>query len=114
MNAGARNRFVLDCGRNFDTRETTAQTSCSTLSVKILPNFSPYLEANWVYNTKDYGARWGEVESYQEGADSQAEVKLGAETFFTDAFSGYAQLRLNWGGEGYSRKEGSLGLKYRF
>ena len=93
---------------------TTRLGARVTLETSGATNFSPYLEANWVYNTKDYGARWGDVESYQEGAGSQAEVKLGAETFFTDAFSGYAQLRLNWGGEGYSRKEGSLGLKYRF
>lgn len=93
---------------------TTRLGARVTLETNGATNFSPYLEANWVYNTKDYGARWGEVESYQEGAGSQAEVKLGAETFFTDAFSGYAQLRLNWGGDGYSRKEGSLGLKYRF
>lgn len=95
---------------NITTRlgaRLTMETSGST-------NFSPYLEANWVHNTKEYGVQWGEAESYIEGTQNQAELKFGAETFFTDSFSGYAQIRANWGGDGYNRQEGSLGLKYRF
>ena len=67
-----------------------------------------------MHNTKEYGVQWGEAESYIEGTQNQAELKFGAETFFTDSFSGYAQIRANWGGDGYNRQEGSLGLKYRF
>lgn len=93
---------------------TTRLGARFTLETSGETNFSPYLEANWVHNTKDIGARWGDVTSYEEGADNQVEFKLGAETFFTDAFSGYAQIRANWGGDGYNRQEGSLGLKYRF
>jgi len=93
---------------------TTRLGARFTLETSGATNFSPYLEANWVHNTKDIGARWGDVTSYEEGADNQAEFKLGAETFFTDSFSGYAQIRANWGGDGYNRQEGSLGLKYRF
>lgn len=93
---------------------TTRLGARVTLETSGATNFSPYLEANWVHNTKDIGARWGDVTSYEEGADNQAEFKLGAETFFTDSFSGYAQIRANWGGDGYNRQEGSLGLKYRF
>lgn len=95
---------------NITTRlgvRLTMETSGAT-------NFSPYLEANWVHNTKEYGVQWGEAESYIEGTQNQAELKFGAETFFTDSFSGYAQIRANWGGDGYNRQEGSLGLKYRF
>lgn len=105
-------------GKNMDIygqhNITTRLGARFTLETSGETNFSPYLEANWVHNTKDIGARWGDVTSYEEGADNQVEFKLGAETFFTDAFSGYAQIRANWGGDGYNRQEGSLGLKYRF
>ena len=93
---------------------TTRLGARFTMETSGATNFSPYLEANWVHNTKDYGAVWDDVESYVEGAGNQAELKFGAETFFTDSFSGYAQIRANWGGDGYNRQEGSLGLKYRF
>ena len=93
---------------------TTRLGARFTMETSGATNFSPYLEANWVHNTKDYGASWGEVESYVEGEGNQAELKFGAETFFTDAFSGYAQIRANWGGDGYNRQEGSVGLKYRW
>ena len=93
---------------------TTRLGARLTMETSGATNFSPYLEANWVHNTKDYGAVWNDAESYIEGAGNQAELKFGAETFFTDSFSGYAQIRANWGGDGYNRQEGSLGLKYRF
>lgn len=93
---------------------TTRLGARFTMETSGATNFSPYLETNWVHNTKDYGAVWDDVESYVEGAGNQAELKFGAETFFTDSFSGYAQIRANWGGDGYNRQEGSLGLKYRF
>lgn len=93
---------------------TTRLGARLTMETSGATNFSPYLEANWVHNTKEYGVQWGEAESYIEGTQNQAELKFGAETFFTDSFSGYAQIRANWGGDGYNRQEGSLGLKYRF
>lgn len=93
---------------------TTRLGARFTMETSGATNFSPYLEANWVHNTKEYGVQWGEAESYIEGTQNQAELKFGAETFFTDSFSGYAQIRANWGGDGYNRQEGSLGLKYRF
>ncbi len=93
---------------------TTRLGARLTMETSGATNFSPYLEANWVHNTKEYGVQWGEAESYIEGTQNQAELKFGAETFFTDFFSGYAQIRANWGGDGYNRQEGSLGLKYRF
>lgn len=93
---------------------TTRLGARLTMETSGTTNFSPYLEANWVHNTKEYGVQWGEAESYIEGTQNQAELKFGAETFFTDSFSGYAQIRANWGGDGYNRQEGSLGLKYRF
>ncbi len=76
--------------------------------------FVPFLEANWVHNTNAYGASYGEVTDYQAGAENQAELKLGADVEFTKNFVGYGQFTVDIGDDGYNRRQGSIGLKYRW
>lgn len=113
---GAEYDDVKDADVSFYGKDnvTTRLGARFTVEVDGATTFSPYAEVNWVHNTEDYGARWGEGVSYVEGAGNQAEFKLGMEAAFTKSFSGYAQFRGNWGDDGYNRREGTIGLKYRW
>lgn len=76
--------------------------------------FVPFVEANWVHNTNAYGAQYGEVSDYQAGAENQAELKFGADIEITKNFTGYGQFTVDIGDDGYNRRQGSIGLKYRW
>ena len=113
---GAEYDDVADADVSFYGKDnvTTRLGARFTVEMDGATTFSPYAEVNWVHNTEDYGARWGQGVSYVEGAGNQAEFKLGMEASFTKSFSGYAQFRGNWGDDGYNRREGSVGIKYRW
>ncbi len=55
--------------------------------------FRPFVEANWIHNTKDFGAHMDGVTVKQDGAANIAELKVGADGQITP------QVSL-WGGCG--------------
>lgn len=76
--------------------------------------FVPYSEFNWVHNTHAYGSKYGAVTDWQDAARDTAEMKFGMEFSINDSLTGFGQFSVNLGDEGYNRREGSFGLKYRF
>ena len=73
----------------------------------------PFLDLAWVHNTKRYGATYGSATDWQEGAKNQIEAAFGIDGRFTKNLSGYASFTLNKG-DGFTRREGALGLRYVF
>lgn len=41
--------------------------------------FSPFVEVNWLHNTRDFGTRMNGVTVHQDGARNIGEVKAGVE-----------------------------------
>ncbi len=76
--------------------------------------FSPYVELNWIHNTETYGVTMSNVTVEQVGAEDQAEVRAGADWRITDSLSVWGHLGFTSGSDGYSNREGTLGLRYTF
>ena len=77
-------------------------------------NATPFLDLAWVHNTERYGATYGAVTDRQEGAKNRLEAAVGIDGRFTKRLSGYASFTLDKGSDGYSRREGAVGLRYVF
>lgn len=76
--------------------------------------FSPFLELNWIHNTETYGVKISNVEVEQAGAEDQAEARLGFDWAINDAWSTWAHFGVAVGDDGYSNREGTVGLRVRF
>ena len=81
---------------------------------KTTGGFSPYVELNWIHNTETYGVTMSGVTVDQVGAENQGEVRAGADWRINDAFSIWGHFGITSGSDGYSNREGSLGVRYRF
>ena len=76
--------------------------------------FSPYVELNWIHNTETYGVTMSNVTVEQVGAEDQGEVRAGADWRINDAFTVWGHFGVTSGSDGYSNREGSLGVRYTF
>lgn len=76
--------------------------------------FSPFVELNWIHNTETYGVTMSGVTVDQVGAENQGEVRAGADWRINDAFSVWGHFGITSGSDGYSNREGTFGVRYRF
>lgn len=76
--------------------------------------FRPYVEANWLYNTKEYGATMGDTTVSVRGARGAGELKAGVEGHLSRSLDAWAGVGQQIGGAGYSDTQGSVGLRWRF
>ncbi|MGP2514553.1 autotransporter outer membrane beta-barrel domain-containing protein [Yersinia sp. 2545 StPb PI] len=76
--------------------------------------FQPFVEANWVHNTKDFGSTMDGVTVKQEGAANIAELKLGVEGQLNKRLNVWGNVAQQVGNKGYSDTTAMLGVKYNF
>ncbi|WP_053007662.1 autotransporter outer membrane beta-barrel domain-containing protein [Pragia fontium] len=76
--------------------------------------FEPFVEANWIHNTKNMGATMNGVSHTQVGDDDIAELKTGIEAQFNQKLTGWINVAQQIGTEGYSDTSATLGMKYSF
>ena len=76
--------------------------------------FQPFIEANWIHNTKEFGVIMDGVENKQSNAGDLAEVKLGTELKLNQNFDLWGNVAYQWGGSNYNDTQVTVGLKYRF
>ncbi len=76
--------------------------------------FEPFIETNWIYNTKQYGTRMNGVSDYSQGSRNIGEVKAGVEAKISDRLNLWTTVSQQVGGHGYSNTQGAVGLKYMF
>lgn len=76
-------------------------------------NIQPFLEANWINNSKNYGVRMNDESAYIEGSRNLGEIKVGLEGSFNDNFSAWGSFDIV-GSDSYRETKGVLGVKYRF
>ncbi|HEI6967626.1 TPA: autotransporter outer membrane beta-barrel domain-containing protein, partial [Yersinia enterocolitica] len=79
-----------------------------------VPAFKPYVEANWVHNTKDFGTTLDGITVKQAGAANIAELKLGVEGQINNKLNLWGNVGQQVGNNGYSNSSITLGVKYNF
>ena len=76
--------------------------------------FSPFLEVNWVHNTKPYAVRISDIRVEQAGATDLGEIRTGMDWQINEQWTAWAHFGVAVGTDSYNEREGSLGLRYQF
>ncbi|WP_145543566.1 autotransporter outer membrane beta-barrel domain-containing protein [Yersinia frederiksenii] len=76
--------------------------------------FQPFVEANWLHNTKDFGTQMDGITVKQAGARNIGELKAGVEGQINKQLNIWGNVGQQIGGKGYSDTAVMLGVKYNF
>ncbi|WP_231591969.1 autotransporter outer membrane beta-barrel domain-containing protein [Yersinia massiliensis] len=76
--------------------------------------FQPFVEANWIHNTKDFGTTMDSMTVKQAGAANIGELKLGIEGQLSKKVNVWGNVGQQVGNKGYSDTAVMLGVKYNF
>ncbi|WP_145529627.1 autotransporter outer membrane beta-barrel domain-containing protein [Yersinia alsatica] len=76
--------------------------------------FQPFIEANWLHNTKDFGTQMDGITVKQAGARNIGELKTGVEGQINKQLNVWGNVSQQIGGKGYSDTAVMLGVKYNF
>ena len=74
--------------------------------------FQPYIEANWINNSKVYAVKMNGQTVSRDGARSLGEVRTGVEAKVNHNLSLWGNVGVQLGDKGYSDTQGMLGVKY--
>lgn len=73
--------------------------------------FEPFIEANWVHNTREYQTEFGRVSVKQSGAKNLAEIKVGLDGKMSNKLNVWGNVGVDIGGSGYSDTSAMIGVK---
>ncbi|TCL04191.1 autotransporter outer membrane beta-barrel domain-containing protein [Sodalis ligni] len=76
--------------------------------------FQPFIEANWVHNSKNFGSSLDDITINASGAANIGELKLGVNGRLNKNFNISGSVGQQVGNKGYSDTAGMLGIKYLF
>lgn len=76
--------------------------------------FQPFVEVNWIHNTKDFGTTMDGIIVKQDGAANIGELKLGVEGQLNKNVNVWGNVGQQVGNNGYSDTAVMLGIKYNF
>ncbi|PSH17928.1 type V secretion protein A [Yersinia pseudotuberculosis] len=76
--------------------------------------FQPFVEANWIHNTKDFSTTLDNVTIKQDGAANLGELKVGVEGQLNKELNLWGNVGQQVGNTGYSDTAVMLGVKYNF
>ncbi|EFN4910793.1 TPA: autotransporter outer membrane beta-barrel domain-containing protein [Escherichia coli] len=76
--------------------------------------FRPFVEVNWLHNTREFGTRMNGVTVHQDGTRNIGEVKAGVEGQINDRLNLWGNVGVQAGDKGYSDTSAMLGVKYTF
>ncbi|HAM0848933.1 TPA: autotransporter barrel domain-containing lipoprotein [Escherichia coli] len=74
--------------------------------------FQPYIEANWINNSKVYAVKMNGQTVSRDGARNLGEVRTGGEAKVNNNLSLWGNVGVQLGDKGYSDTQGMLGVKY--
>ncbi|WP_289306684.1 autotransporter adhesin AIDA-I [Escherichia coli] len=86
----------------------------STLDKDTGREFRPYIEANWIHNTHEFGVKMSGDSQLLSGSRNQGEIKTGIEGVITQNLSVNGGVAYQAGGHGSNAISGALGIKYSF
>lgn len=76
--------------------------------------FQPYLEANWLHNTQQYGVNMNGDSMRLTGSRNAGELKTGVEAKLSQNMSIWGGVSQQIGDKGYSDTQGNLGMRLSF
>ncbi|EIS4918009.1 autotransporter outer membrane beta-barrel domain-containing protein [Escherichia coli] len=77
-------------------------------------DFEPFVEMNWLHNSKDFAVSMNGVKVEQDGARNLGEIKLGEKGNLNPAASVWGNVGVQLGDNGYNDTAVMVGLKYKF
>lgn len=77
-------------------------------------DFEPFVEMNWIHNSKDFAVSMNGVKVEQDGARNLREIKLGVNGNLNPAASVWGNVGVQLGDNGYNDTAVMVGLKYKF
>ncbi len=86
----------------------------STLDEGKERTFEPFVEANWIHNTKTFGTRLNDVKTEQAGTKNIGELKAGVEGQISRNVNVWGNVAQQIGDKGYSDSSAMLGIKVNF
>lgn len=76
--------------------------------------FEPFVEVNWIHNTRDFGTRMDGVSIRQAGARNLGEIKTGVEGQLNPKLNLWGNVGVQMGDKGYNDAAAMVGVKYSF
>lgn len=76
--------------------------------------FEPFVEVNWIHNTRDFGTRMDGVSIRQAGARNLGEIKTGVEGQLNSKLNLWGNIGVQMGDKGYNDAAAMVGVKYSF
>ncbi|MGQ8817981.1 autotransporter outer membrane beta-barrel domain-containing protein [Serratia sp. NA_13] len=76
--------------------------------------FQPYLELNWLHNTRDFATKMDDNTVSQNGAGNLAEAKVGLEGQINPRLNLWGNVGVQMGDAGYNDSAAMVGVKYNF
>ena len=76
--------------------------------------FTSFVEANWIHNTRDYAAQMDGVRVSQQGGRNAGELRAGVEGNLGNGFGVSVAVGQQMGAKGWSDTAATLGVSYRF
>lgn len=77
-------------------------------------DFEPFVEMNWIHNSKDFAVSMNGVKVEQDGARNLGEIKLSVNGNLNPAASVWGNVGVQLGDNGYNDTAVMVGLKYKF
>lgn len=74
--------------------------------------FEPFVEVNWLHNTRTYSTKMNNIRISQDGARNIGEVKTGVEGQLSRKLTAWGNAGQQVGDKGYNNTEAMLGIKY--
>lgn len=103
---------------NKDNLQTRLGARVMLVSIEssdsVLPIASPYLEANWLHNTRDYSVTMGNESISQAGTKNIAEIKAGVKGHFTGNTSLWLNIGHQFSNDSYKDTTATVGINYSF
>ncbi|WP_320338155.1 autotransporter outer membrane beta-barrel domain-containing protein [Enterobacter asburiae] len=79
-----------------------------------VPELQPFLEVNWIHNTRDFGTTMDGVSIRQEGARNLGEIKTGIEGKVAPQLNIWGNVGVQVGNNGYNDSSAMIGIRYNF
>lgn len=76
--------------------------------------FEPFVEVNWLHNTKTFSTTLDDRTISQEGTRNIGEIKTGVEAKLGDRLNMWGNVAVQMGGNGYHDASAMYGIKYHF
>ncbi|PKH26422.1 autotransporter outer membrane beta-barrel domain-containing protein [Enterobacterales bacterium CwR94] len=76
--------------------------------------FEPFVEANWIHNTKEFGSQLNGVTVTQKGTRNIGELKVGVEGQITPSVNLWGNVGQQIGDKAYSDTQAIVGVKVNF